>query len=134
LNGLPRVLYWDLRRMQQLRNLTITCRDTDLTKHGELIQGSFRSLKETYCRDLGRVAIVVLIPKRATTVQVNATREQLRSRLAHAQSAWGRKSRLSVTLDIRVKSSKYNRYVAELTAHGYVRRSLRPELHSTRIG
>lgn len=134
INGLPRILYWDLRRMQELRNLTITCRDTDLIKHGELIQASLRSLKETYCRNLGRVAIVVLIPKRATNVQLNSTREQLRSRLAYAQSAWGRKSRLSVTLDTRVKSSKYNGYVAELTAHSYTRRPLRSELHSSRMG
>jgi hypothetical protein len=132
-NGLRRVLYWDLRRMQQLRNLTIACRDTDLLKHGELIQESLKSLKETYCRDLGRVAIVVLIPKRATPVQVNSTREQLRSRLAYAQSAWGRKSRLSVTVDIRVKSSKYTGYVAELAAHGCPRRPLRSELHPSRI-
>jgi hypothetical protein len=132
-NGLPRVLYWDLRRMQQLRNLTITCRDTDLVKHGELIQESLKTMKEAYCRQLGRVAIVVLIPKRATAVQVNSTREQFRSRLAYAQSAWGRKSRLSVTLDIRVKSSKYNGYVAELAAHGCPRRPLRSELHPSRM-
>ena len=133
-NGLPRVLYWDLRRMQQLRNLTITCRDTDLLKHGDLIQESLKTLKQAYCSKLGRVAIVVLIPKRATTAQVNSTREQLRSRLAYAQSAWGSKSRLSVTLDIRVKSTKYTGYVAELAAHGCPRRPLRSELHPSRIG
>lgn len=128
-NGLHRILHWDLRRMQQLRNLTIICRDTDLLKHGELIQESLRTLKETCCRALGRVAIVVLIPKQATTVQLNLTREQLRSRLAYAQPAWGRKSRLSVALDIRVKSSKYIGYVAELAAQGCPRRPLQLELH-----
>ena len=133
-NGLTRVLYWDLRRMQQLRNLTITCRDADLLKHGELIQGSLKTMKETYCRQLGRVAIVVLIPKPATPGQVNSTREQLRSRLAYAQSAWGRKSRLSVTLDKRVTSSKYTTFVAELAAHGCPRRPSRSELHPSRMG
>jgi hypothetical protein len=132
-NGLPRVLYWDVRRMQQLRSLTITCRDTDLIKHGDLIQESLKTMKEAYCRELGRVAIVVLIPKGAPTAQLNSTREQLRSRLAYAQPAWGRKSRLSVTLDIRVKSPKYTGYVAELAAHGCTRRPLRSELHPSRV-
>ena len=132
-NGLGRVLSWDLRRMPQLRNLTITCRDADLLKHGELMQESIKRMKETYCRQLGRVAIAVLIPRRATTGQVNSTREQLRSRLAYAQSAWSRKSRLSVTLDVRVKSSKYTAYVAELVGHGCPRRPLRSELHPSRM-
>ena len=132
-SGLTRILYWDLRRMQQLRNLTMTCREAELLKHGELIQESLRNMKETYCRQLGRVTIVVLIPKRATTAHVNSTREQLRSCLAYAQTAWGRKSRLSISLDSRVKSSKYTAYVAELAAHGWPRRASRSELYSSRM-
>jgi hypothetical protein len=132
-NGLARILYWDLRRMPLLRYLTITCRDADLIKDGELIQNSLKTMKETYCRQLGRAVIVVLIPKRATAGQVNATREQLRSRLAYAQPAWGPRSHLSATLDTRVKSSKYTAYVAELTAHGCKRGPLRSEIRSNRF-
>ena len=132
-NGLTRVLCWDLRRMPQLRNVTITCRDADLLKHGELMQQSLKMMKETYCLQLGRVAIAVLIPRRATAGQVNSTREQLRSRLGYAQSAWGRKSRMSVTWDKRVKSSKYTAYVGELAAHGWPCRAVRSEIHPSRL-
>lgn len=114
-NGLNRVLYWDLRRMRQLRRITISLRDTDLLRHGELIGNALRNLKQINCLNLVLVTIIVMFPPSISLQHGRHVKEQLLSWLDHAKVVWPSRSWTFAALDPLGKEGKRSICVGEVT-------------------
>ena len=101
LSGVHRIFYWDLRRMTQIRILTIKMRDVDLIKHGELIGSALGDLRRTCCQRLMVVKVEVSLqrPRHNNTQPGRHVKDLLGSCLDRAKADWPLGSWKSVDLD-----------------------------------
>ncbi len=101
LSGVHRILYWDLRRMTQIRRLTIKMRDVDMIKHGELIGSALGDLRRTYCQRLliATVEVSLQRPRHNNTQPGRHVKDLLGSCLDRAKADWPLGSWRSVELD-----------------------------------